>query len=590
MEARLAEVTAPDWTDPVLADILRFRLADFFWFQMDQPNFRLVCKKWRDLMPLSEIHLSKEKLADSNLEILSHMLPLSEILVCAPGTPEDLSNLSEAISKSSTLTTLEFDGSFGDLEVTSRFIRSLSGCRRLRYLVFTESAFPSDIGDALNELVANHTSLQSLHCANAGLNEASFSALAESLRVNNSMKEIYVSGDRITAGALVLADVLKTHRRLFRLYLRRAELDLACAIALGEALRTNQSLLELNIGENPTIGDEGVEAIARSLEFNSTLQLLSFATTTGSEPSTFICPGGVSALGRALEFNKTLTSLDLYGVAFDSDAAVALAAGVRRHPALTDLELERCEIPIHGCKSILSALSMNSTLKTFRLDGDESTEANEEVSALISKNTSLTKLYLGGGAIDGTSNLLGDAIGANTTLTTLSLDFQPLTRFAWRSLADGLIKNTILRELRVDDTSITKKVAEYVAEVLTRNSTLSTLSMGSNSIEDDGLENIGQALIENNALTELELEYVGATDAGIAKFTSCLRNNTKLTRLNLNYNPFADDGVLAIAELIRSNPAIKLLQLYGAEMRDDVKATLIEAIDNHPIIWVNFDK
>jgi len=73
----------------------------------------------------------------------------------------------------------------------------------------------------------------------------------------------------------------------------------------GEYLKTNSTLVELNINEN-NLGDEGAKALAEGLKANKTLKSLDLSLN-------YIGDEGAKAIAAMLDVNKTLTSLTISG-------------------------------------------------------------------------------------------------------------------------------------------------------------------------------------------------------------------------------------------------------------------------------------
>ena len=75
------------------------------------------------------------------------------------------------------------------------------------------------------------------------------------------------------------------------------------ATAVGQLLRVNASLTELNLDDNG-LGAEGGKAIGDALRINTSLTSLSLSDTKLDEK-------GVFAIAESLPFNASLTKLDL---------------------------------------------------------------------------------------------------------------------------------------------------------------------------------------------------------------------------------------------------------------------------------------
>ena len=104
------------------------------------------------------------------------------------------------------------------------------------------------------------------------------------------------------AGAVALAEALKTNQTLTWVDLFSNEIGNAGATALAEALKTNPGLSSINLGHNG-IGNAGAAALAEALKTNQTLTSISLG---GNQ----IDAAGAAALAEALKTNMTLTCMD----------------------------------------------------------------------------------------------------------------------------------------------------------------------------------------------------------------------------------------------------------------------------------------
>jgi hypothetical protein len=130
-------------------------------------------------------------------------------------------------------------------------------------------------------------------------------ALADALRTNTSLTELYLCYNRIgDIGARALAIALRTNTSLTALYLGANQIGAAGTTALAEALKVNTRLTTLNLGVNQ-IGDAGAVALADALR-----------TTNTSLTELYLCYNRIGDIGArdladALRTNTSLTELFL---------------------------------------------------------------------------------------------------------------------------------------------------------------------------------------------------------------------------------------------------------------------------------------
>lgn len=108
------------------------------------------------------------------------------------------------------------------------------------------------------------------------------------------------------------------------------------------------------------IGDAGVEALARSLEDNSTLQILHLSGNA-------VTANGLRFLSKALEVNTTLVSLYLSGNSGSTAGARALAKSLHTNVSLQVLCLNGNNVQEQGALCIGEMLKINRALTHLNL-------------------------------------------------------------------------------------------------------------------------------------------------------------------------------------------------------------------------------
>lgn len=178
-----------------------------------------------------------------------------------------------------------------------------------------------------------------------------------SLSIHSNSNDVS-SGD---AGALALGIALAaSSTALTELSLSHCGLDAEGAAGIAKGLRSNQSLLTLNLNNNKNI-------------FNA----------------------GFRALGAALTANSTLTNLALSSCGIQAQGAVYLAEGLSSNNALKIMSLDNNPIGNAGFGAIASVLASNKALRTLTVSscniGEESMPA---LGHSIGSNATLLELYL----------------------------------------------------------------------------------------------------------------------------------------------------------------------------------------------------
>jgi len=148
-------------------------------------------------------------------------------------------------------------------------------------------------------------------------------------------------------GAIALAEALKSNRTITNVNLGWNSIGIKGAIALAEALKVNKTIKEINLWHN-SIGDEGALALAEALKANNTIEKINLgANSIGDE--------GATAIARALEANKTIKEIILSVNAIRNIGARALAKALEVNETITNIALEDYRQPF------IAALNRNRT-------------------------------------------------------------------------------------------------------------------------------------------------------------------------------------------------------------------------------------
>jgi len=145
------------------------------------------------------------------------------------------------------------------------------------------------------------------------------------------------------------------------LNLRDNMLTAAGAAELGDALRANRSLRELDLSANPAVGCEGAVALSAALVRNDSLRILNLGGCGLGDD-------GACALAQSLSGARGLRSLSLYSNAIGDAGARELAAGAARCD-LEALELRgNARIGAAGVRALAEAAAASPRLRAVYVD------------------------------------------------------------------------------------------------------------------------------------------------------------------------------------------------------------------------------
>ncbi|KAJ3338553.1 hypothetical protein HDU93_009401 [Gonapodya sp. JEL0774] len=212
-------------------------------------------------------------------------------------------------------------------------------------------------------------------------------ALAEAIRGNNTLKELYIHSSK--CAELWGQDI----SRLFKNYLHLSDNNIheGGVKAVVDALKSGTTVLvEINLRENP-IGDDGAKEIARLVKFNDNLEILRLAACK-------IGPLGVEQIAEALKFNTKLKHLALYSNPIGDQGATYLASALSINVTLNHLRLYEAEIGDAGAKAIADGLGGNEGLNYLNLMKNNAitTDGVQALVASLRKNKTLKELYVKG--------------------------------------------------------------------------------------------------------------------------------------------------------------------------------------------------
>lgn len=201
----------------------------------------------------------------------------------------------------------------------------MAGCNRIAKIISsnivsrslnlcTNSIYGDGFSRICEALEQKGVTLQSLDLSENLLGSDDIDEIADTLKINNSLKYLKIGPNYNTQGFIVgvkeyaisnLAEALKTNTTLEELDLADCFIGDAGVKCLAEALKVNQHLRCLNLGENK-ITEEGIKELCSALIVNKSIVHLNLSSNNLSDQS-------VSLLTEALKTNKFLKKINLKG-------------------------------------------------------------------------------------------------------------------------------------------------------------------------------------------------------------------------------------------------------------------------------------
>jgi len=404
----------------------------------------------------------------------------------------------------------------------------------------------------VDQFIAAPNNYVSIMIRNQNIGDEEVTRLADALRNNNTITQIYLDGNKITdAGASALAAALIGNNKLTHLDLKRNKIGDEGAAAIGQSLAGNHALTTLELQQNK-IGDAGATVLGQGLTENHTLTMLELQQNK-------IGDVGAAAIGQGLAGNDKLTSLNLEQNKIGDAGVAALGQGLTENHTLTCLNLSGNQIGDAGASGLGQGLAGNGKLAQLHLSSNQIGDAGAAgLGQGLTGNGKLAQLHLSG-------NQIGDAGAAAIGL--------------------GLTSNYKLMRLDLDQNHIGDAGAAAIGQALVGNDKLTSLYLDQNQIGDVGAIAIGQGLSGNGNLMFLHLHQNHIGDAGAIAIGQGLVGNDKLTRLYLYQNKIGDAGAAAIGQGLVGNDKLMNLYLYqnqiSAEMVTQLQQQLVKIKNFH---------
>uniref|UniRef100_A0A8C4Y821 NACHT, LRR and PYD domains-containing protein 3 n=1 Tax=Gopherus evgoodei TaxID=1825980 RepID=A0A8C4Y821_9SAUR len=243
-------------------------------------------------------------------------------------------------------------------------------CRSLESLCIYDCTF--SLEDREEELPRRqkwlHQCAHSLICASIScrlkaceVSAACCGELSSALNTNQLLTELDLSDNQLGAlGMQLLCEGLKQPNcKLQRLVLRFCSLTGTCCGDLSTVLSTSQSLTELDLSYNFSLGEVGVQLLCEELKHpNCKLQILGLE---GCRLSAVCC----GFLSSALSTSHALAELNLWGTKLGDSGVQVLCEGLR-HPNCK-LQKILCSLTAACCGDLSTILSTSHSLTVLEL-------------------------------------------------------------------------------------------------------------------------------------------------------------------------------------------------------------------------------
>ncbi len=331
-------------------------------------------------------------------------------------------------------------------------------------------------------------------------------------------------------GVLLYPIVNNTMRKV---NLEFTNLDPETIVAIGNTLKNNTFLLDLQLGSND-IGPDGTVVISKALESNTTLLHLGLDFTN-------LGPNGAIAIGHTLQTNTSLQRLNIDGNKIGSKGAVAIGQSLETNNNLQILEISENNIGPEGGVAIGQSLKTNNSLVELNIcDNHLGTTGCVAICNSIQTNNTLLELWINDNSIGPEGGVaIGEFLKTNNTLRSLHMLCNNIGPKGAVAIGQSVQNNNNLQRLDIRENYIGPEGGVAIGQSLKTNKSLLHLYLCSNDIGNKGALDIGLSLETNNTLLDLgigdnKLDNEGAL--AVIRGIAVNNQNTRISNLDISSN------------------------------------------------------
>eukprot|EP01012_Entosiphon_sulcatum_P064410 TRINITY_DN93226_c0_g1_i1.p1 TRINITY_DN93226_c0_g1~~TRINITY_DN93226_c0_g1_i1.p1 ORF type:complete len:1811 (-),score=349.29 TRINITY_DN93226_c0_g1_i1:23-5455(-) len=452
-------------------------------------------------------------------------------------------------------------------------------------------------------------------------NDISCKLIAKALPENAHLTALILNNGRITDdGIKALATALMINRALSDLELANCELTSASAEMLSDVLLVNSSLIRLDLHSN-RIGDDGVARLIAALTPNHTCKFIDISRNVAS-------PDAAAALHNALQLNHQPLALkellpmlqgqsdppppflDLSGetadLPLDDDAVLIIAQALLGDTHVTALDLSRNKFRAAGANALAELLTMNTTLQSLDLSGNEISAASTAFVDAMMLNSTLRQLALTetdlspllAGRIETLVILNNHPLALKRVVMQMMTRDMSLKHITLNCLSEEYLEKQGVMALGQPLKWLNDASASILADFLETDLSVTDVDLAHNRIGDAGADRLADVIrINKDAISRLNLAFNEIGDAGGCALARVLLTNTSVSELNLSYNNMTDVAGKELLALVKVNTHLKQVSVaenyitisHVAEINlitrlnnknPRLKASLLRAIEN----------
>lgn len=300
---------------------------------------------------------------DTNMTALLHMLQINRRITSLELSLNNINDargidLANILKTNQTLRRLDIIRS----DVSTNAFKTIADALRLNTTLTSLSLHGNNAGDdgviALADALKTNQTLISINLGENGIQEVGARALVNALKDNVTLTTLALEDN---PGNNVIAQELNNLHNIVSIDLTASSFDENAGVAIGKALETNRTLGALHLNWTTGLGYLGIFGISQGLSKNQTLTELNLENVSMNDMDAInianalktnhtllsinlfnnddIGDTGMMAIAEALKVNHTLKHISL-----DSSEAVgarALVAAIKQNGMLTSLDIDQ---------------------------------------------------------------------------------------------------------------------------------------------------------------------------------------------------------------------------------------------------------
>lgn len=296
------------------------------------------------------------------------------------------------------------------------------------------------------------------------------------------------------AGAIALAEALKTNASITQVTLHHNSIGDAGAAALADAIKINTTLVDISLLGN-SIGASGADALANAMKLNSTI------TDMWVSDDDDIPDQSRDAIRAAFKRNETAKKYGFDATRYKADPVAVLAPWLCSNTTVKRLHLQFNHIGDPEVAALAPALKSNTSITFIGLSNNSiGDEGATDLANVVESSNTIMGIDLGYNTIgDAGAAALARAVQSNTMVTSISLSHNKIGDLGATALAGALQANPNIKSVDLDNNVIGVVGVNSLADAMESNTTTTCLTLSENIIPWDAQQcNAIQAVLDRN--------------------------------------------------------------------------------------------